>query len=127
MPLENTCNFDETNVSNQPGAKKVIGHKGGKHVERRIDHSKASISLMYSGFVDGSLLPPMVIYKASHIYKNWCVGGPDGTIYNCTASGWFDISTFESWFFKIYLPETTKMQGKKLLIELKEPNIFILK
>ena len=65
---------------------------------------------MYSGFADGCLLPVMVIYKASHIYENWCVGGPDGTIYDCTASGWFDIRTFEPWFFKIYLPEATKKQ-----------------
>ena len=63
-----TCNFDETNVSDQPGAKKVICHKNSKCVERRIDHSKANISLMYSGFAGGSLLPPMVIYKTSHIY-----------------------------------------------------------
>ena len=73
VPSENICNIDETNVTNEPGTKKVICHKGIKHVERKIDHSKASVSLMYNGFADGNLLPPMVIYKSNHAYENWCV------------------------------------------------------
>ena len=104
------------NVTNEPGTKKVICRKGIKRLERKIDHSKASVSLMYSGFADGNLLPPMVIYKSNHVYENWCVDGPAGTVYDCTTSGWFDIRTFEVWFFKLYLPEASKKQGKKLLI-----------
>ena len=116
VPKENICNFDETNVTNQPGTKKVICRKGIKQVERKVEHSKASVSLMYSGFADGTMLPPMVIYKSNNIYENWCVGGPPGTVYDCTTSEWFDIRTFEAWFFKLYLPEATKKQGKKIFV-----------
>ena len=36
VPSENICNYDETNVTNKPGAKKVICRKGCKHVERKV-------------------------------------------------------------------------------------------
>ena len=116
VPSENICNYDETNVTNIPGAKKVICQKGRKRVERKIDHSRASVSIMYSGFADGELLPPMVVYKSKNVYTNWTNGGPDGTIYDCTSSGWFDFRTFENWIFKIYLPRAKKKVGAKILI-----------
>ena len=71
---------------------------------------------MYSGFADGELLPPMVVYKSKNVYTNWTNGGPDGTIYDCTSSEWFDFCTFENWFFKIYLPRAKEKVGPKILI-----------
>ena len=116
VPSANICNYDDTNVTNEPDAKKVICRKGRKRVERKINHSRASVSIMYSGFADGELLPPMVVYKSKNVYTNWTNGGPDGTIYDCTSSGWFDFHTFENWFFKIYLPRAKEKVGPKILI-----------
>ena len=116
VPSENICNYDETNVTNESGAKKVICQKGHKCVEKKIDHSRASVSIMYSGFADGELVPPMVVYKSKNVYANWTNGGPDGIIYNCTSSEWFDFHTFENWFFKIYLPRAKEKVGPKILI-----------
>jgi hypothetical protein len=44
------------------------------------------------------------------------VGGPKGTIYNSSPSGWFDMFIFEDWFTKLFLPAVHRLPGKKLLI-----------
>lgn len=111
-------NYDETNVQDDPGAKKVIVPRGTKRVERVQQHSKASISIMVCGNAAGDLLPPMVVYKAGNLYEGWTKGGPPGTVYSNTPSGWFDMDQFEKWFFQILLPKIKDIEnpGKKLVI-----------
>ncbi len=55
---------------------------------------------MFCGSAAGVLLPPYVVYKSKNVYDSWCAGGPKGTAYSCTASGWFDMFTFTDWFKK---------------------------
>ena len=64
-----------------------------------MEHSKQSVSVMLSGSADGTYLPPMVVYRAQNVYGNWIEGGPRGTIYDRTTSGWFDSVMFEKCFF----------------------------
>lgn len=116
VPPENIINYDETNVKNEPKSKTVLCRRGVKRVERQISHSKQSFSLMMSGTSDGKLLPPMIVYKALHLYEGWCRGGPSGTVYECTDSGWFDQRTFEIWFEKILLPYANALTGKVVII-----------
>ena len=58
----------------------------------------------------------MVVYKAKNVYEGWMIGGPKGTIYDSTPSGWFDMKTFEKWFFEIFLKSTNKLGGPKVII-----------
>lgn len=111
-------NYDETNVQDDPGAKKVIVPRGTKRVERVQQHSKASVSIMVCGNAAGDLLPPMVVYKAGNLYEGWTKGGPPGTVYSNTPSGWFDMDQFEKWFFEILLPKIKELEnpGKKIVI-----------
>ena len=81
-----------------------------------MHHSKSSISVIFSGQADGHYLPPMVVYKAENIYKEWCRGGPIDTVYSCTKSGWFDTKQFEMWFFKQFVPSTSNLVGPIVLI-----------
>lgn len=81
-------NYNETNVQDGPGARKVVVPRGTKRVERVQQHSKVSVSIMVCGNAAGELLPPMVVYKAGNLYDNWTRGGPPGTIYSNTASKW---------------------------------------
>ncbi|KAJ8939281.1 hypothetical protein NQ318_014929 [Aromia moschata] len=114
----NLYNYDETNVTDDPGAKKVIVPRNTKRVERVQEHSRASISIMVCGNANGDLLPPMVVYKALNIYENWTQGGPVGTKYASSASGWFDMNLFETWFFSILLPhvEATREAGDTVVL-----------
>ncbi len=43
-------------------------------------------------------------------------GGPAGTKYDCTKSGWFDKVTFKNWFFQILLPHARQRPGPKVVI-----------
>ena len=116
IPASNIFNYDETNITDNPGAKLVITRRGRNRVERIMHHSKSSISVMFAGRADGHYLPPMVVYKAENIYKEWCRAGPIDTVYSCTKSGWFDIEQFEMWFFKQFVPSTSDLVGPIVLI-----------
>jgi len=97
-------NYDETNITDDPGKAKIITRRGCKHPERILDSSKSSVSVMFAGTASGYLLPPYVVYKAENLYDSWTEGGPKGTRYNRSKSGWFDGVLFEDWFNKLILP-----------------------
>ncbi|XP_072397988.1 uncharacterized protein [Diabrotica undecimpunctata] len=109
-------NYDETNLTNDPGAVKVVVRKGSKHAHRVMDTSKTSTSVMFSVAGDGTLLPPYIVYKAKHMYEGWADGGFSGARYNRTINGWFDSTTFEDWFLSIALPYFRNLEGSKVMI-----------
>ena len=46
IPPCNIMNYDETNLTDNPGKSKVVMKRGTKYPERILDHSKSAISLM---------------------------------------------------------------------------------
>ncbi|KAJ8932915.1 hypothetical protein NQ318_002865 [Aromia moschata] len=62
--------------------------------------------------------PPVVVYKAANLYAGWTQGGPPGTVYSHTLSGWFDMDQFEKWFFEILLPKIKEIDNpdKKIVV-----------
>ena len=66
MLPENIINFDETNLTADPGTQKVIGERGEKQVERVMDSSKQSTLVMFAVTGSGTMLPPYVVYKSKH-------------------------------------------------------------
>ena len=114
-PATNIFNYDEMNLQNDPGRNWVFVRRGRKRVENVKDTSKTSISVMWCGSAAGECLPPMVVYKAENLYQGWVQGGLQGTIYDCTKSGWFDSGTFKIWFFKIFMEKVKKNPGKYVL------------
>ena len=69
----NIFNYDETNVTDEPGTIAVVCRRGLRRVERKIQHSKAAISLMYCGSASGEFLPPMVVYKSKNCTEHCSV------------------------------------------------------
>lgn len=116
VPPQNIINFDETNLSDDPGRIKCLFKRGVKYPERVMNSSKTAISLMFAGTATGDLLPPYVVYRAEHLWSSWCLGGPKGTRYNVTKSGWFDANSFEDWFIKCVLPWAKKNEEPKVAI-----------
>jgi hypothetical protein len=116
VPTSNTWNFDETNLTDDPGQKRVLTKRGTKYPERIMNSSKSAISLMFCGNADGEVLPPYVVYKAEALWTTWTEGGPKGARYNRTKSGWFDAVTFEDWFMSLFLPCLRKQEGQKVVI-----------
>ncbi|KAG5865800.1 hypothetical protein JTB14_008026 [Gonioctena quinquepunctata] len=93
---------------------KVVCKRGSKSVERIIDSSKSSISVMMSISASGVMLPPYTLYKSVHLYPTW-IGGIQGAMYNRTKSGWFDGPTFEDWFEKLLYHTLGLLMNKKLI------------
>lgn len=116
VPSSNIINYDETNLSDDPGKHKVITKRGCKYPERVMNSTKCSISVMFSAAGDGHLLPPYVVYKSLHLYESWREGGPDGSRYNRTKSGWFDNFCFSDYVETIALPYLRRLPGKKYMI-----------
>ena len=115
IPPSNVFNFDETNFTDDPGKQWVVVRRGRKRTEKVQEHSKTSISVMWCGSADGTMLPPMVVYKAQNLYEGWCEGGPVGAVYDNSESGWFDSRTFQVWFYKIFLPHVETLEGVKVI------------
>ena len=116
VPAENIWNYDETNFQDDPKSKKCLHKKGQKYCERVMNTTKSATSVMFCGSAAGKMLPPMVVYKAAHVYEAWKERGPKGTHYARSSSGWFDGFLFEKWFFELLLPKLKRQVGKKLLI-----------
>ncbi|KAF4527598.1 hypothetical protein B566_EDAN015152 [Ephemera danica] len=104
IPACNIINYDETNVTDDPGKTKVICKRGVKYVEIQRNHSKSSTSLMMAAAANGTLLPPYFIFKAKHLYDSWKNNGPRGARYSATPHGWIDSNTFVDWLQTIIVP-----------------------
>lgn len=116
VPPENILNYDETNLTDDPGRSKCIFKRGTKYPERIMNSTKTSISVMFAGTAAGEIFPPYVVYKAERLYDQWCIGGPPNTRYNRTKSGWFDAATFSDWFEKMVIPWARRLEGPKAII-----------
>ncbi|XP_045765788.1 uncharacterized protein LOC123867662 [Maniola jurtina] len=128
IPPSNIFNYDESNLSDDPGKKKCIYRRGVKYPEKIMNHSKSCTTIMICGSADGTLLPPYVIYKSLHLYDTWkergIVGYPcctkpccsRGSRFNRTTSGWIDAPTFRDWFITSFLPHADRLDGRKVLI-----------
>lgn len=113
---QSIINYDETNLSDDPGRKRVVVKRGCKHPEFILNSSKASTSIMMACAADGTLLPPFIIYRSMHLWDTWTSGGPKGARYANTKSGWIDQKTFEEWFLTIALPYLKKNDPPRALI-----------
>jgi len=86
----------------------AIFARGVKYAEEVRDHSKSAVSVIFCGSATGDLTPLYIIYKGLNCYPGWCEGGPDGTVYTSTPSGWADTFTFTDFFKKVFLPKVMK-------------------
>lgn len=116
VPPSNILNFDETNLSDNPGTSKCVFRRGVKHPERILNNTKSCISVMFTASAAGTCLPVYVVYKSTNLYSEWLEGGPDGTRYSCSKSGWFDTASFEDYFNTIIVPWAKQNPGPKVVI-----------
>uniref|UniRef100_A0A8D8XY63 DDE-1 domain-containing protein n=2 Tax=Cacopsylla melanoneura TaxID=428564 RepID=A0A8D8XY63_9HEMI len=95
VPPENIFNYDETNLTDDPGSKRCVVKRGTKYPTLIRNSSKTSISIMMAGSATGELLPPFVVYKSTRLWSTWVEGGPKGTRYANTPSGWFETALLQ--------------------------------
>ena len=74
VPPGNIMNYDETNLCDNLERKKVIAKRGLKHQERVVNSTTSATSIVYAGCVDGSLLLPYVVYRATNMCDTRTLG-----------------------------------------------------
>ena len=116
MPSDNIINYDETNLTDNPGRKKLIFKRGIRHPERIINSAKTSTSLMLAGTAAGAILPINVVYKAEYMWNTWTDFGPKYARYNRSKFCWFDNVCFKDWFNIVALPYCKRREGKRVKI-----------
>ena len=110
---ENIMNYDETNLSDDPGQEKLIFKRGKKYPERVMNYAKGSTSIMFC--VAASLCRIQSNSYVEHL-DSWSGGGPKGACFNRSKSGWFDALSFDDWFRSIVLPWARQKEGRKVII-----------
>ena len=80
IPPENILNYNETNISDDPGTEKMIFERGTKYPGRILNYTKGATSIMFAGTAAGELLPEYVAYKATNMWNAWTRDGPQRTI-----------------------------------------------
>ena len=128
VPPTHIFNYDESNLTDDPGKKKLLYRRGIKYPEKVMNHSKSSTTIMVCGSASGTLLPPYVVYRSEHLWDTWTQGGPKGspccsepccsrgTHYNRTNHGWMEAQSFSDWFHSVFLPHSRRLEGRKVLI-----------
>lgn len=111
---ENIIDYDKTNLSDDPGRKRVIACRGCKYPERIMNSTKILTSIKLACTAVGHLLPA---------WETCCLPvrllekrGPPNTRYNRTDNGRFNNSMFDDWFFTIVLPYAKRQTGKMVII-----------
>lgn len=69
VPRSNIFNYDETATVDTTGKKKMLYRRGVKYPTRIENFSKLSTTMLVCGSANGVLLPPYILYKNEHIYK----------------------------------------------------------
>ncbi|CAH1959591.1 unnamed protein product [Acanthoscelides obtectus] len=128
IPPSNVFNYDETNIQDDPGKKKLLFKRGTKYPERVCNFTKSATTIMMCGSASGVLLPPYIIYKSEKMWLQWTENGPkgnpccnqrccaSGARYNRTSHGWMDAQTFTEWFTSTFLPHAKQLEGRKILL-----------
>jgi len=116
VPAANVYNYDETNVSDNPGTKTVVTHKRSK----KSPAQNPTLKNMHQSDVlwecCRTILARTVVYKSQNCYNEWTIGDPNGTLYDNTLSGWFDSRCFERWFKELFPPHVSDKPGLKVII-----------
>lgn len=100
-------NCDETGVCTAVASKKILARRGDKNVHETGGGSgRDYITILGCGSAIGERLPP---YKGKNLMTNHTQGGPPGTRYSMSNSGWMETANFQEWFTKVFVPATADM------------------
>jgi len=64
VEASNIVNYDETNLSDDPGVGKFLFKRGTCYPERILNSTKSCTSIMFASTAVGELLLPYVVYKS---------------------------------------------------------------
>ena len=102
VPPSSILNYHETNLTDYLGLRKVIMKRSTKYPECIMNITKSVTSIMYD--VHMVIYSPRTVYRATHMYNTWTMGGPHGTYYNGSQSTLMTIKiSYQTYFTASYL------------------------
>lgn len=103
-------NCDETAFATDVASKRVLARRGERNVHETGGGSgRDYITVLGCGSASGERLPPYVVYKGKNLWTTWVRGGPAGTLYAVSESGWMERPQFLDWFRKLFLPAVASL------------------
>lgn len=98
FPPHRMFNIDETGINNVHRPGKILAAKGEKQVGAATSGERGkTITICCCVSATGHYIPPMIIYPRQRMQAHLERGGPSGTIYKCSKSGWTNEELFQDW------------------------------
>ena len=98
-------NADESGFCLGTTSKKLLARRGDRSVHEVGGASdRQYITINACGNAAGVRLPPFILYKGKNLYDSWTKGGPAGTVFGTSTSGWMEEANYLSWFQKQFYP-----------------------
>ena len=112
-----TFSCDETGLNTDAKGKKIYTRRGKRDAYLlQANCGKSVYSVLVCSSAAGQLLPPFVVYKGKNLYSSWTKGGPPGTGYSASPSGWMHDFNFENWFETMFIPSVAYLKKPVVLI-----------
>ena len=92
----------------------IVSHETKEAYEQCGGNGKSFTTSLICGNAAGEILPPFIIYAAKTLNPQWTLGGPSGSSFAVSESGWITKSLFINWF-KSFI-EYTKNVSKPLIL-----------
>ena len=103
-------NCDETAFCTSASSSKLLCKRGERSLhEVGGGTGREHITVHVCCSASGERLPPFILYKGKNLYERWMKGGPAGTVYGISDSGWMDGANFLSWFSKLFIPAVSHL------------------
>lgn len=107
-------NCDETGFNTDEKAKSCFFRRGMKFTPiLNPSCGKALYTVLFTGSADGKIMPPLIVFKGKYLHNTWCTGGPPGTKYAVTQSGWMEDYVFENWLQDSFVPYKIQEVGNE--------------
>ena len=122
-------NVDETGLGDVPRECRVIGVTGKRAFQTVADEKGTNTTLVTFVSAGGLHVPPMVIFKASHVKNIWREAAPSGYMVKCTESGYISAEVFADYgerFIEFLKERNLLGNGEKhmLLLDLHSSHLF---
>ena len=125
-------NVNESGLGDVPKPQKVIGVTGERSFQTVSGEKPANTTLVTYISAGGVAIPPMVIFKASHVKDEWREAAPSGYFVRCSESGYISADLFYEYgekFIRFLRENNLMVTGKKhmVLLDLHKSHLFNLR